>query len=105
MSYAVVASTLTIVIEARLLSTKTSEELWTYTGGVKVNLSGQNSGGGLVGLIVSAVATAVNTAMADYVKHAHTANRRIVYTIPAGPYNEMYMKDQGIKLLDQTPNK
>ena len=103
-SYMVLASTLTVSIESKLVSTKTSEELWKYTGTVVVDLSGGNSGGGLAGLIAKAVASAVNTAMADYVKHAHTANKRIVYTLPAGPYNEMHMKDQSVQLLDQTPS-
>lgn len=104
-SYVVLASKLTIQIEAKIVSTKTSEELWKYTGTVVVNLGGQNSGGGIAGLIAAAIVTAVNTAAADYVEHAHTANRRIVYTLPAGPYSEMYMKDQGVRIVDQTPRK
>ncbi len=105
LSYMVLAASLTIQIEAKIVSTKTSEELWTYVGTVVVDLSGGNSGGSLAGLIASAIVTAVNSAAADYVQHAHTANNRIIYTLPAGPYNEMYMKDQGVKLIDQTPGK
>ncbi|MDQ7062569.1 MAG: DUF799 family lipoprotein [Sulfurimonas sp.] len=88
LSYIVVAANLTIQIEAKIMSTKTSEELWTYIGTVVVNLSGNNSGGGIAGLIASAIATAINSAAADYVKHAHTANRRIISTLPVGPYHE-----------------
>ncbi len=102
-SYMVLASSLTISIEAKILSTKTSEELWKYTGTVVVDLGGGNSGGGIGGLIASAIATAINTAAADYVDHAHTANQRIIYTLPVGPYHEHYMKDQGVQLVDQTP--
>ncbi len=100
-SYAVIASSLTVSIESRIVSTKTSEELWKYRGTVVVDLSGGNSGGGLAGLILKAVATAINTAAADYVKYAKIANNRLIYTLPAGPYNEMYMKDQNMKLLSQ----
>ncbi len=104
LSYAVLASTLTVSIEAELVSTKTSEQLWKYTGTVVVDLSGSgDGGGGFIGLVVKAIATAVATASADYVDHAHTANRRLIYTLPAGPYNEMHMKDQNIQLIDQTP--
>lgn len=104
-SYMVLSSSLTVSIEANIMSTKTSEELWKYTGTVVVDLSGGNSGGGIAGLIAKAIVTAVNTAAADYVKYAHVANKRIIYTLPAGPYNEMHMKDQSIKLIDQTPKK
>ena len=103
LSYMVLASTLTVSIEAKILSTKTSNELWKYTGTVVVDLSGGDTGGGIVGLITKAIITAVNSAAADYVRHAHTANRRMVYTLPVGPYSPFYLKDQDFKLIDQTP--
>ncbi len=104
-SYAVIASSLTVSIEARIVSTKTSEELWKYTGTVVVDLSGGDTGGGLAGLIAKAIVAAINTAAADYVKYARQANERIIYTLPAGPYHEMHMKDQSVKLIDQTPGE
>jgi hypothetical protein len=104
-SYAVVASTLTVSIEAKIVSTKTSEVLWKYTGTVVEDLSGGNSGGGLAGLIANIIASAINTATADYVRYAKVANNRIIYTLPAGPYNEYYMKDQSFRLIDQTKKK
>ena len=105
-SYAVIASSLTISIESTIVSTKTSQELWKYTGTVVVDLSGSNNGsGGIAGLIAQAIATAINTAAADYVNYARVANNRIILTLPAGPYNPMYMRDQDIKIIDQTPTK
>jgi len=104
-SYAVIASSLTVSIEARIVSTKTSEELWKYTGTVVVDLSGGNTGGGLAGLIAKVVVAAINTATADYVKYAKVANNRIIYTLPVGPYNEYYMKDQNVKLINQNQTK
>lgn len=95
-SYMVVASKLTVSISAKIVSTKTSEVLWAHSGTVVVDLSGGNSGGGLAGLIVNAVATAVNTAAADYVDYAHQANARLIGTLPAGPYSNMYMQDQSM---------
>ncbi len=100
-SYAVIASSLTVSISSKLVSTKTNETLWHYTGTIKVNLSGNNSGGGLAGLVANAIVTAINTAMADYVKYAKVANARLIYTLPAGPYSPMYMKDQDIELVQQ----
>jgi len=104
-SYAVIASSLTVSIEARIVSTKTSEELWEYTGTVVVDLSGGDTGGGLAGLIAKVVVAAINTATADYVKYAKIANNRIIYTLPVGPYNEYYMKDQNLKLINQNQKK
>lgn len=104
-SYMVVASNLTVSIEAKIVSTKTSEELWKYTGTVVVDLSGHNGGGGIAGLIVQAIETAVNTASADYVKYARQANGRIIYTLPVGPYNKYYMKDQSVQIIDQAQKK
>ncbi len=101
-SYMVLASRLTISIEAKIVSTKTSQELWKYTGTVVVDLGGGDTGGGILGLIAKVVVAAVNTATADYVKYAHIANKKIVNTLPAGPYSEMHMKDQNLELIDQT---
>jgi len=102
-SYMVIAANLTVSIEAEILSTKTSQQLWKYTGTVVVDLSGGNSGGGLAGLVINAIVTAINTAAADYVTYAHRANGRFIQTLPFGPYHEYYLKDQQIKFVDQTP--
>ncbi len=102
-SYAVIASSLTVSIAAKIVSTKTAEELWRYTGTVKVDLGGGDTGGGLAGLIAKVIVAAVNTATADYVDHAHTANKRLIYSLPYGPYHESHLKDQDSELLDQTP--
>jgi len=102
-SYAVIASTLTVSIEAIIKSTKTDQELWRYADTIVVDLSGGGGGGSLSGLIASAIATAINTAAADYVDYARLANSRIVFTLPAGPYSPLYMQDQSMEIIDQTP--
>lgn len=102
-SYMVIASSLTVSIESEIISSKTSEKLWNYTGTVVVDLSGGNSGGGIAGLIVKAVVAAINTASADYVKYARVANAQLIYTLPVGPYHEMHIKDQSVQFFDQTP--
>lgn len=104
-SYMVIASTLTVTVESKIVSTKTSEELWKYTGSIVVDLSGGDGGGGLAGLVVKVVAAAINTAAADYVKYAHVANQRVIASLPVGPYHEMYLKDQSMVIVDQTTNK
>lgn len=102
-AYIVISSTLTVTIESEIRSTKTSEELWKYRGSVTVDLSGGSSSSGdpLVNLIAQAVATAVNTAAADYVTYANQANERLLYSMPVGPYHPLYLQDQDVKIMNQ----
>ena len=104
LSYIVVASTLTVSIDAALKSTKSDQTLWKYSGTVVVDLSGgSNTGGGLAGLIAQAIVTAAQTAMADYVPYARQANFRALSTLPYGKYHPQFMLDQGVSFHDQTP--
>jgi len=102
----ILASNLTVSIEQELKSTQTDQVLWNYTGTVVVDLSGGNAGsGGLTGLIVTAVITAANSAMADYVPHAREANRRALSSFPFGKYHPEHMSDQSMQFIDQTPGE
>jgi len=105
LQYMVLASNLTVSIDEELKSTKTDRTLWTYNGTVVVDLSGGNTGGGLAGLIVKAVITAANSAMADYVPYARQANRRALSSFPFGKYHSDFKKDQSMQFIDQTPEK
>jgi hypothetical protein len=104
-SYMVLASNLTVSIDAEIKSTKTSQTLWKYNGTVVIDLTGRNSGGGLVGLVASAITTAINTAAADYTKYARQANGRFIGTVPVGPYHPLYLKDQNVKIQQQSQSK
>lgn len=104
-SYIVIDSHLTVSIESEIVSTKTSEKLWGYTGTIVQKLSPDNNSGGLAGLIVNVIATAIATATADYVPYASIANFRLVQPLPFGPYHNLYQKDQGFQFIDQTPKK
>ncbi len=95
--YMVVSSTLTISIDARLISTKTDQLLWNYNGTIVVDLSG-NSGNAIANLIV----TAIQTAMADYVEYARLANANLLYSLPAGRYHPLTGTD-GTQLLTFPP--
>lgn len=104
-SYAVIASSLTVSIDAEIKSTETSETLWKYNGTIVQNLSDQNSSGGIAGLLVSVIATAMNTALADYTKYAQIANGRLINSAPYGVYHPSYMQDQNVEIIDQTPEE
>jgi len=102
-SYMILASNLTVSVDAEIKSTRSSEVLWQYNGTVVVDLSGGNSGGGLAGLIAKAVVTAVSTAAADYTTYAKRANGRFIGSMPYGYYHPGYLKDQDVQIIDQTP--
>jgi hypothetical protein len=105
-SYVVLASSLTVSIDAEIKSTRSSRVLWKYNGTVVVDLSGgNNSGGSLAGLIANAIATAINTAAADYTTYAKQANGRFIGSMPYGYYHPGYLKDQGMQIVDQTPGQ
>ena len=100
-SYAVLASTLTVSIDAKLKSTKTERTLWEYSGTLVADLSANsNSGNPLVDLIVKAVVTSINTALADYVPYAQLANSQMLQSIPVGKYHPRYGQDQADKIQD-----
>ena len=92
--YAVLAANLTVSIEFELKSTKSDQTLWKRTGTVVVDLSGGSTGSGIGGLIAKAIITAANSAAADYVPHARTANFRALRPLPYGKYHGMFNKDQ-----------
>ena len=100
--YLVLAGSLSVSIECNLKSTTTNRTLWKYTGTVVVDLSGGNSGGGLAGLVIKAIATAVSAAVADYVPYARQANYMALESIPYGKYHAQYNKDHNMKFIDQT---
>lgn len=102
LSYMVLAANLTISIDCELKSTKSSATLWRYNGTVIVDLSGSNnSGGGIAGLIVKAIATAIQSAMTDYVPHARRANYQALSSLPFGKYHTLHKKDQAQQFVDQ----
>ncbi len=103
LSYMVLASILTVSIDCKLKSTTSDQALWEYTGTVEVDLSGNYSGGGIAGLAIKIVATAIITAMADYVPYAQQANYRALSTMPYGNYHDQHNKDQEVQFVDQTP--
>lgn len=103
LNYMVIASNLTVSIDCELKSTKTNEVLWKYNGTVIVDLSGQNSGGGLAGLVASAIATAVNSALTDYVPHARRANYMALSSLPYGKHHPQYLQDKNVMIIEQPP--
>jgi hypothetical protein len=91
--YVVLSTTVTVNVKYTLKSGKTGETLWENSQAVQY--VPQNSGGGLVGAIITA---ALAKAAPNYMPLARQANGLAVYTpghgLPAGPYDGLYGKDK-----------
>jgi hypothetical protein len=83
-----VGGSITAGVEYILRSTKTGETLYQREGLIKVDMS--TGGGGLIGL----VATAIATAATDKVVAGRVCTAYVLSDMPEGKYGGMYDKDQ-----------
>jgi hypothetical protein len=87
--YAILATTVTVELDYRLVS-KSGEELWTTRKQVRYQPQNQNSGNPLADLIVAAVAAAITRAAPNYMPLARQANNAVFLSDdtawPPGPY-------------------
>jgi hypothetical protein len=94
-SYVVLASTITVGAEYRLVDASTGAVLWTDEAKVVHNSGG--GGGGLIGLAVMAVQAALTAATVQYRPIAIQANLMAAtksgHGLPAGPYHPEFQKD------------
>ncbi|WP_041246422.1 GNA1162 family protein [Brumicola nitratireducens] len=97
-SYFVVGGSVTVGIAYELVSTTSKEVLWQYADTVVVDTGGGNSGGGLIGAIIS---TAINTAMTDYVPLAKQVNYTALSTMPYGGYHAQSGMDQKAQAVNK----
>lgn len=87
-NYYVTGGNVTVSAKFELKSTKTDETLWLYD-----DIVVHNTSGGSGNLIADMIATAITTALTDYVPIARIVNQKIVTTIPVGKYNKKHGKD------------
>ncbi|HEV7855662.1 MAG TPA: GNA1162 family protein [Herminiimonas sp.] len=96
--YIVFSTTVTVELKYTLKSTSTGQTLWSNSQKLVYQPNNNNSGGGLAGLIAQAVTAAIAKAAPNYMPLAHQANVQAIYTkgqgLPAGPYSDLYQKDQ-----------
>jgi len=98
-NYAVLAGNVTVGVECVLKSTTTSKNLWQYDGIVVVDTTSRSSGGGLFGLVVNVVATAIATAKTDYVPIARRVNYLVIRSMPYGKYHPGFNIDRDVEIL------
>ncbi len=98
--YYVLGGHVTVSVDMKLVSTETGETIWMYNGTLTVDTSSNSSGGGIAGLLINAVATAVTTALTDYVPIARKANFQALTSIPYGKYHSKHLKDGKLKAVN-----
>ena len=86
-----VLGVLTVDVEYRLRSTKTGQVLYQKEGNIKVDTS--IKGGSGLGALVGVIATAVNTAVTDKVVAGRKCNAFVLTDMPSGKYSPLFEKD------------
>jgi hypothetical protein len=98
-SYYILGGNVSVSLRCLIRSTTTGGDLWQYEGTIVEDTTVTSSGGGLAGLAVALVATAIKTAATDYVPIAKRANYMIINSIPYGKHNPSYDKDREQKVI------
>lgn len=93
-AYYVAGGNVSVGVLCLLKSTTSGEPLWEYEGTIVQDTTAGGSGGGLIGLVVKVVATAIQTAATDYVPIAKRTNYMVLQTIPSGKYHPRFDKDR-----------
>lgn len=98
-------SRLIISIEAEIVSSKTSQQLWSYNSGLNVDLNTVKTTGGTMLSLVGSINNDEEKAATDCMAHALKANTKLLRNLPAGPDHEDYLHDQEVELIGAIPEK
>jgi hypothetical protein len=91
--YTVATSNVDVGLSYSIVDANTGKEVWANNA-YAYSFAGLDTNNGLLGLVVSAVATAINTAT-DYTQLSYVANNAGMSSLPAGKYSPEFNKDQG----------
>lgn len=80
-------------IEYIFKSTTTNEIVYTRRGEVTYNTAVNTGGSGLAGLVANVAASALNTAIAQYIHVARACNAHTFTDLPKGTYSPAYLQD------------
>jgi hypothetical protein len=86
-----------VTVEYILRSTVTNETIFQRKGTITYDTSVNSGAGGLAGALVNIAASALATAVADYVPVARACNEAVLSDVPAGKYSPAYDTDQALK--------
>jgi len=105
-SYFVIGGSITVSFSFKVVSTKSGNTLWEYSGTKVLDTSGDDAGaGGLAGCLILMASTAIKTAAADYVPLAKKANYEVLTTIPYGKYHKKHDLDRNDKIVAEKQAK
>lgn len=102
--YMVLASSVTVAMDYKLVSASSGQLLWETQHQETVQ-SGGGGGGGLGGLIAAAVNAAITAAATDYVPMAMQANLNACKTLPPGPYDAKFESEKQAYLAKASANR
>ncbi|MBF0463011.1 MAG: DUF799 family lipoprotein [Magnetococcales bacterium] len=105
-SYVILSGSVTVGIDMTLRSTSTGEDIWKRKIVEKVDTSGgNNSSGGIAGLVVKLAVAAAQTASTDYVPIARMANAKAIGGMPYGKYHPLFDKDRTDQITTPSAQK
>ena len=86
-------------------STTTNEILFERSCDLHLDLMKNSGTGGLLGVLVDAIATAVDVAMTEHIEAARYANHYVFDDLPYGKYSSLYMLDKEVPAKDKHVKK
>lgn len=86
-------------------STTTNEILFERSCDLHLDLMKNSGTGGLLGVLVDAIATAVDVAMTEHIEAARYANHYVFDDLPYGKYSPLYMLDKEVQAKDKNVKK
>ena len=93
-NYAILSANVTVGMEYVLVSTTSGEVLWSYEERVVMDTSGSSGN-----ILADVIATAISTAMADYVPIAIQVHQNAVVAMPFGTMHPMHDQDAEMKTV------
>ncbi len=86
-------------------STTTNEILFERSCDLHLDLMKNSGTGGLLGVLVDAIATAVDVAMTEHIEAVRYANHYVFDDLPYGKYSPLYMLDKEVQAKDKHVKK
>ena len=88
--YVVIAGNVSVSMDYVMLSTDTSEVIWSYSATQTINTTAESSGF----IMLDILSTAITTATTDYVPIAKQVNYQAFTALPHGGYSDQHGLDQ-----------
>ena len=88
--YVVIAGNVSVSMDYVMLSTETSEVIWSYSATQTIDTTAESSGF----IMLDILSTAITTATTDYVPIAKQVNYQAFTALPHGSYSDLHGLDQ-----------